>query len=82
MQCLQAFLWLFSDDEGWHGIAFGVGQELLQAHINTDMQTGGDVPGLAFCMYCELAIETISTFDETHAFDVLDRECFNVTRAD
>jgi len=77
MQGLQS-LFRFSQMAGiGYGIARTVGQEFLEAHINTGVFASRNVLDRAFCLYGKLAIVAIGPSNDAYPLDVLDRERFN-----
>ena len=55
MQPLQSFLCFPEMARVGYGISFAIGQELLQAHIDTSLLAGRDVLNVAFSLRRQIA---------------------------
>lgn len=62
-------------------LPIGIGQELLESQINTDLLAGWDVLDLALGLYEKLNEVAIGPAQETYPLDVLDGEGFDVSGA-
>ena len=61
-----------------NGVSVGVSIENFESHINAHHAASGGVLNLAFGLNTELHIIPIGAAQDANAFDLLERESFNV----